>query len=40
MDEPDLGGPELPVDGERAGRWAGMQKTECGLHLPDDGDSQ
>lgn len=39
MDEPDLGGPEVPVDGERAGRWAGMQKTECGLHLPEDGDS-
>jgi phosphoadenosine phosphosulfate reductase len=39
MDEPDLGGPELPVDGERAGRWAGMQKTECGLHLTGDGDS-
>ena len=38
MDEPDLGGPEPTVDGERAGRWAGMQKTECGLHLPDDGD--
>ena len=38
MDEPDLGGPEVPVDGERAGRWAGMQKTECGLHLPDDGE--
>ena len=35
MDEPDLGGPEVAVDGERAGRWAGMQKTECGLHLGD-----
>jgi len=35
MDEPDLGGPEAEADGERAGRWAGMQKTECGLHLGD-----
>jgi len=35
IDEPDLGGPEATVDGERAGRWAGMQKTECGLHLGD-----
>jgi phosphoadenosine phosphosulfate reductase len=22
------------LEGERAGRWAGSQKTECGLHLP------
>ena len=39
IDEPDLGGPPVPVDGERAGRWAGMNKTECGLHLPADGDA-
>jgi phosphoadenosine phosphosulfate reductase len=39
MDEPDLGGPPAPVDGERAGRWSGMNKTECGLHLPADGDA-
>lgn len=39
IDEPDLGGPPAPVDGERAGRWAGMNKTECGLHLPADGDA-
>lgn len=38
MDEPDLGGPPVPLDGERAGRWTGMNKTECGLHLPADGD--
>ena len=22
-----------PTDGARSGRWAGMEKTECGLHL-------
>ena len=25
----------LPGEDARAGRWAGSQKTECGLHLPD-----
>ncbi len=30
VDQPDLGG---VLDDERAGRWAGMSKTECGLHL-------
>jgi phosphoadenosine phosphosulfate reductase len=24
----------LPGEDARAGRWAGLQKTECGLHLP------
>jgi phosphoadenosine phosphosulfate reductase len=24
-----------PGEDARAGRWAGFQKTECGLHLPD-----
>ena len=24
--------PSFTADGERAGRWAGMKKTECGLH--------
>ena len=24
-----------PGEDPRAGRWAGFQKTECGLHLPD-----
>jgi phosphoadenosine phosphosulfate reductase len=24
-----------PGDDPRSGRWAGFQKTECGLHLPD-----
>jgi len=24
----------LPGEDARAGRWAGSQKTECGLHLP------
>ena len=24
-----------PGEDARAGRWAGLQKTECGLHLPD-----
>lgn len=24
--------PSYTTDGERAGRWAGMKKTECGLH--------
>lgn len=33
IDEPDLGG-DTATDGERGGRWAGMAKTECGLHLP------
>ncbi len=37
IDEPDLGGGLN--DGERAGRWSGMQKTECGLHLASDGRS-
>jgi phosphoadenosine phosphosulfate reductase len=26
-----------PGEDARAGRWAGFQKTECGLHLPDAG---
>lgn len=26
--------PVLPHEDERAGRWAGMDKTECGIHLP------
>lgn len=26
--------PAVPGEDERAGRWAGHQKTECGLHLP------
>ena len=26
--------PVLPHEDERAGRWAGMNKTECGIHKP------
>lgn len=31
-DDPGIGG----ID-DRGGRWAGLKKTECGLHLPDGG---
>ena len=31
-DDPGIGG----ID-DRGGRWAGLKKTECGLHLPGGG---
>ncbi len=27
------------LEDERDGRWAGMDKTECGIHTPDEGES-
>jgi phosphoadenosine phosphosulfate reductase len=29
--------PVKPGDDPRSGRWQGFDKTECGLHVPDDG---
>ena len=26
-----------PTDDPRAGRWAGQDKTECGIHIAEDG---
>jgi phosphoadenosine phosphosulfate reductase len=26
----------MPGEDPRSGRWQGFDKTECGLHVPDD----
>jgi phosphoadenosine phosphosulfate reductase len=32
--------PVRPGDHERAGRWIGLDKTECGIHLPTQADNK
>jgi len=35
--QPCTSQPSSPTDDPRAGRWAGSEKTECGIHIGEDG---